>query len=114
MNSTATGWRPLDHLKPAQRAAETAARAKVEDVAHDFEALWLDRLMAAQRSTVNRNDLFDGGRGEEIFQAQLDGEFAKLASRGGGAISGLVRESLIRSLNGYATQAAAAAYGNAK
>ncbi len=104
MNSVA--WKTLEGLSPTQRREELAARAKVEAAASDFEAVWLERMMAAQRLTVGDNDLFGGGRGEEIFQAQLDGEYAKLAAQRGGGVSGMVRESMIRALNGYAARKA--------
>ena len=46
------------------------------EAAQQFEALFLNLLLAEMRKTVPENDLFGNQRAEKLFQSMLDQEIA--------------------------------------
>lgn len=53
---------------------------KIRQLAEDFEAVFLETMVAAMRKTVDKSGLIDGGNAEEIYRSMLDSEYAKLMS----------------------------------
>ncbi|NQU44989.1 rod-binding protein [bacterium] len=47
--------------------------------------LWVE-MMKAMRSAVPKSELFGDSSGQEIFESFLDGEYARAAGRGSGAL----------------------------
>lgn len=59
-------------------------RKKLEGSCKDFESVLVGQMFAAMRKTIGKNELDDGGMGEEIFTGMLDTETAKgFSSKGG-------------------------------
>ncbi len=57
----------------------------------EFEALFVEMMLKSMRSTIPRDELTGGGRGEEIYRSLLDQEYAKaIAAQGGVGLASLV------------------------
>jgi len=69
-------------VKGARPEGETPAAVK--KVARDFEAMFVTMMMKSMRETVGKDQVTDGGRGEETFRSLLDQEYANAAVQGGG------------------------------
>ncbi len=66
--------------KVNQKTPENAAAIK--KLSDEFEGIFLEIVLKSMRETVDKNELTNGGNGEEIFQSMLDSEYAKnLASQ---------------------------------
>lgn len=79
---------------------EKAKHARLREAHRDFEAFFVGMLITEMKKTVKKNDMFDGGRGEEIFEKRLTDEQAKLlVSRGDGfGIARMMDQGYLRSL----------------
>jgi Rod binding domain-containing protein len=95
-------WKSLDILPTDLRLVETEERAKVRDTAKDFAGFFYAQLIASQRQTIDKNEMFHGGQGEEMFTRMLDQEYAQSMSRTGG-LTDMVESTLARRMHGYAT-----------
>ena len=51
---------------------------KLGELAQEFEAMFLDIMMKAMRSTIPKGEFLEKGNGEEIFQSMLDHEYTVL------------------------------------
>lgn len=71
-------------------------------VSQDFEALFLNQLIGAMRSTVSREDsLIPQSTGERAYQAMLDTEYSKqMAASEQIGLSKMVYEHLLRVSSG--------------
>lgn len=58
-------------------------RAKLAQVAKQFEAIFLRQMLAAARKTDFGGDELFGGQGEETFRDMQDSQFADIASKTG-------------------------------
>jgi flagellar protein FlgJ len=86
---------PLRHGISLQDDPQREA-AKVDDVAHDFEALLVKQIFAAMRPTVTKES---GGFGEEMFTSMLDDQLASHIADAGGlgladSLTQVLRESV--------------------
>ncbi len=69
---------------------------RLRKVAEDFEAVFLFQVLKQMRNTVHKEEMFNGGMGEEMFTEMMDEELAKkIASRG---VTGIA-ETLFRQLS---------------
>jgi len=60
-----------------------------------MESLFLNHLLAKMRSTIEKTDLFGGGRSEEMYTSMLDSEIARnLAEAGGIGLAKVLRQQL--------------------
>ncbi|MRR05577.1 MAG: rod-binding protein [Deltaproteobacteria bacterium] len=57
--------------------------AAIKKTTQDFEALFIGMMLKSMRSTVGKDSLTGGGRGEEVYRSLLDQEYAQEAARGG-------------------------------
>lgn len=77
--------RALDGSVPAEQ--EMAERSRQEqglrEASQGLEALLVNQMFSAMRKTVPKNELFDGGMGEDIFRGMLDQEYATALSKTG-------------------------------
>ena len=64
-------------------APARAADPRLAKVAQEMESIFTQMLMKSMRSTVQKNEYFNGGRGEEIFQGMLDETMSQTASKDG-------------------------------
>lgn len=97
-------WKPIDNLAPDARASELAAREKVRGVARDFASFIYAQLVAAQRATVDQNEMFSGGAGEEMFSKLMDQQHAaRMATNGG--LTRMLENTLAARMGGMAARA---------
>lgn len=70
---------------------------KIDETARDFEAMFLSEMLKPMFDTIEVDENFGGGRGEEVFRSFLRDEYGKiLAGSGTVGIAEQVREELIR------------------
>jgi len=50
---------------------------KASEGLRDFQGLMVGMMLSSMRSTIQKNEGFNGGQGEEIFQDMLDQEYSK-------------------------------------
>ncbi|MFP3959191.1 MAG: rod-binding protein [Spirochaetaceae bacterium] len=56
--------------------------ARLEEVATEFEALFVEQMLTSMRDTLNTDDrMLHGGTGEEYFEDMLYSEYAKLMAK---------------------------------
>ena len=69
----------------------------IEQVAEDFEALFISEMMKPMFEGVKPDPLFGGGKGEEVFQGLLQQEYGKLMAQTGQlGIADVIKQELIR------------------
>lgn len=94
-----TGVKAVDGTTGGARAtASVGARtdAELRKACEELESVFLEQLLKEMRRTVPKDDLFSGGRGEDVFQSMFDQEIAKkMAGRGGIGLA----EILVRQLS---------------
>lgn len=52
-------------------------KEKLEILAKEFEAIFINQMLKTMRSTINKSGLIDGGSAEEIFTSMQDEEMAR-------------------------------------
>lgn len=73
----------------------------------EFESIFTYELLKSMRRTVQKNELFHGGQGEEIYESMLDQEYAKSISSGGSnTLAHLLYQQLSRNMPTPAPDAA--------
>ena len=78
----------------------TNQAAKLRQTAKDFEAVFLFQMLKQMRSSVQKEDLFHGGMGEDMFTEMMDEELSKkMAGREGVGIAEMLYEQLSRQFN---------------
>jgi peptidoglycan hydrolase FlgJ len=53
----------------------------LKKAADGFEELFVHKMLQVMRQSVPKTNLWDGGRGEEIFQDMLDENYAKIITK---------------------------------
>lgn len=90
----------LNIQKPPQPGStlSPAQLRKIDEAAQDFEASFLTEMLRPMFEEVNKpNELFGGGKGEEIFSGMMTEEYGKkIAERGGVGLAQFVRDEMIR------------------
>jgi flagellar protein FlgJ len=93
----------LPPMNPALLQAATPVASKdlkmqqIEESAKDFEAMFMSEMLKPIFESVEVNETFGGGKGEEIFRGFIRDEYAKnYAATGGIGIAALVKEQLIQ------------------
>lgn len=57
-------------------------QTKLEEVAREFEALFVEQMLSSMRETLQpENDLFYGGLGQDVFQDMLYEEYARTIAK---------------------------------
>ena len=94
--------RALHDLPVSRSPGEDPAaheRYKLRQAAAQFESVFVTMLMKQMRATIQKSEMFHGGRGEEIFQGMMDQQIAKDASSGNGlGIGRMIYEDLVKHL----------------
>ncbi len=88
-------------VKNAKQAANdvsnTKAMDRIDEVAKDFEAMFVTEMMKPMFAQIKPDPTFGGGKGEEIFQGMMLEEYGKLmAETGQLGIADQVKKELIR------------------
>lgn len=84
-------------LRALKGAATIKDQATIEEAAKDFEALYITEMMKPMFEGIKPDDLFGGGKTEEIFQGLLLEEYGKLiAETGQLGIADAVKREMIK------------------
>lgn len=76
-------------------------KAKLRQVAQQFEAVFLNQMVGAMRKTVTPGGIVPQGQGEKIYQSMLDSEHASaMAQSGQFGLTDMIYEHLLRSSGG--------------
>ncbi|MBF0286394.1 MAG: rod-binding protein [SAR324 cluster bacterium] len=67
----------LDQL----REQKVKHQKELEEVSSQFEALFVNQLLATMRDSVPESELLPNSHGEKMFHSMLDQEYAKMASK---------------------------------
>lgn len=82
-------------LKSANNQDDKVKKS-AQKVAREFEAVFAGFMIKSMRETVGKDTLTGGGRGEEIFRALLDQEYAQaLAAQGTLGVSKKIEGQLV-------------------
>nr|WP_145206631.1 rod-binding protein [Sphingobium sp. B2] len=82
---------------PSAAATRTRAAAGPEAIARDFEAVFLGQMAQMMLESVEVDQTFGGGHGEEMFRGILAEKLGReFAARGGIGLSDAVRAQIIR------------------
>jgi len=88
---------------PSTEMIDGTKQERMEQVAQDFESLFVNQLLKRFDETVDHEDnIMYGGHAEDMFRGMLNDEIAKTVAKGGGVgIASMVREEIIRSYEMY-------------
>ncbi len=90
----ANGKLGLDRLAAA---AKIKSDEKINAAAQDFESVFISEMLKPMFETVGVDDMFGGGKGEEVFRGMMVQEMGKsIAKQGGLGIADQVRAELIK------------------
>lgn len=84
-------------LAKAQRKQQ-ATPEKIDEVAQEFEAMFLSEMMSHMfKDVVDTEGLTGGGHAEEIYRSFLNDEYAKIISRSGGiGVADYVKREMLK------------------
>ncbi|MCB9228061.1 MAG: rod-binding protein [Deltaproteobacteria bacterium] len=68
-----------DSLKQEKHKSED----QIRQVAHEFEAIFLETVLKSMRQSIHKSGLINGGNAEEIYRGMLDSEYSKTMSQTG-------------------------------
>ncbi|MEK7802443.1 MAG: rod-binding protein [Pseudomonadota bacterium] len=75
----------------------TADKLKAKQAAKDFEAVFITEMMKPMFESIEVDDTFGGGKGEEVFRGLLTQEYGKMFSQKGGiGLAAHVQSELIK------------------
>lgn len=76
---------------------DPATLRRIDESAKDFEASFLSEMIKPMFEGIEVDEMFGGGRGEEVFRDMMVQEYGKKMSDSGGVgIAAFVRNELIR------------------
>jgi len=67
----------------AKNAVVTKSNAQIETAAKDFEAMFMTQMLKPMFEGLKVNDMFGGGKGEEVFSSFLIDEYGKMMAETG-------------------------------
>ena len=72
-------------------------RAQAEEIAQQFERMFITEMLQPMFSGVETNGPFGGGQGEEVFRPMLLDQYADAVAKGGGiGIADAVMKEILR------------------
>jgi Rod binding domain-containing protein len=81
------------------------AQARADKAAQDFEAVYISEMLKPMIETVEVDENFGGGKGEEVFRGLLVQELGKsIAKQGGLGLAEHVRSELLKLQENHSTQ----------
>ncbi len=79
--------------------------ARADKAAQDFEAVYISEMLKPMLETVEVDENFGGGKGEEVFRGLLVQELGKsVAKQGGFGLADHVRAELLKIQEGKSIQ----------
>jgi flagellar protein FlgJ len=89
----------MDHV--ANSALASKDLEKIKEAADEFEAMFLSEMLKPMFEGIEVNELFGGGKGEEVFRDFLIAEYGKKMVKSGGiGLAKFVQDELIRQQEG--------------
>lgn len=86
-----------NRIYEAKRAVKDKNEARLDEVAKDFEAMFVTEMMKPMFEHIKPDPRFGGGKGEEIFRGLMLQEYGKMmAETGQLGIADSVKQELIR------------------
>lgn len=88
-------------MKHAQNAQKNLDKdnldmQKIEDAATEFEAVFISEMMKPMFEGIKTDNIFGGGKGEEVFRGMMIQEYGKtFANTGGLGIADSVKAAII-------------------
>ena len=73
--------RSVRSLKPLDKKA---AEAKAQEVAEDFESVFLSQMLEHMFAGIETDEMFGGGHAEDVYRSLLIDEYGKLIAKAGG------------------------------
>lgn len=74
---------------------------RIDESAKELESVFLSEMMKPMFEGIEVNEIFGGGRGEEVFRDMMVQEYGKkMAQAGGIGLASFVRNELIRQQQG--------------
>ena len=71
----------MDITPVSSSSIADSQKAKIQKVAHDFEALFTSMMMKSMRKTIGENPLMPESFGEKIYTEMLDDEYSKMMGK---------------------------------
>ena len=79
------GGRDIDAMaRNLQSSLDKKDKAAIEKTAQEFEAVFINQMLSLMFKDVQPNEVFGGGKTEEIFQSFILEEYANSISQAGG------------------------------
>lgn len=114
LNSTAPGTdlammqlRQTDGMRVSEQLSAVRNAKKIEEVAQEFEAVFVTEMMKPMFEGLSTDEMFGGGKGEEVFQGFLLQEYGRNVVKAGGyGLSDALKAELIRQQEARSLEAA--------
>lgn len=85
-------------------AAQNVKNDKSVAAAQDFEAMFISEMIKPMFETIEVDDNFGGGKGEEVFRGMLVQQYGKnIAAQGGIGLAHFVQDELLKAQAGQGT-----------
>lgn len=96
--SLAQSQRTLKAVTEKASSLDEKQLKKIDEAAQDFEAMFLTEMLRPMFEGISKpDDLFGGGKGEEVFGKMMVDEYGKkIAANGGIGLAEHVRREMIR------------------
>ncbi len=86
-----------DTSAAAKKLKDAKGQEQIEQVAKEFEAVFISEMMKPLFEGIEVDGMFGGGKGEEIFRGMMLQEYGKMLSQTGQiGISDAVKQQLIQ------------------
>lgn len=86
-----------DVILKTRAAGQSRNIQAIEEAAKDFEAMFVTEMMKPMFEGIKPNEMFGGGKGEEVFQGMMLTEYGKMiAETGQLGIADMVKTEMIR------------------
>lgn len=70
---------------------------KVEEAAQEFEAVFIGEMLKPMFEGIETDDMFGGGKGEEVFRGMMITEYGKMIAQNGGiGLADHIKETMIQ------------------
>lgn len=102
------GW--SEQKIDSQVESDLSSRKALRESALDFERYFVSLMMKEMKKGIKKNEMFHGGRGEEIFDGMLNHEYAKamVNDKNSLGMADMIEQSLMRAQGGVAVSAQSA------
>lgn len=70
---------------------------KVEEAAQEFEAVFIGEMLKPMFEGIETDNMFGGGKGEEVFRGMMITEYGKMIAQNGGiGLADHIKETMIQ------------------